>query len=150
MSKPTAGSPQGEQAGRHPARRTGWRHETRLPVEPLSASKARAFVCRHLVDHRLLHLVAPVRLVASELATDAIIHGHTHFTVTLSLTDDVVTLTVQDDSSALAQPRGFVRSDRGRQAAIVGTLSQQWGVHPGVDHGTTVWASFPRQRPASP
>ena len=81
---------------------TDWEHEIHLPVEPLSASRARAFVCRHLVEHRLLQLVAPIRLVASELATHAIIHSDTPFTVTLSMTDDVVTLSVHDDSRARA------------------------------------------------
>ena len=137
-----------------------WQHEIHLPVEPLSASRARAFVCRHLVEHRLLQLVAPIRLVTSELATHAIIHADTPFTVTLSMTDDVVTLSVHDDSPALlarsveANPTadGLTRSlsPRGHEAAIIGVLSQQWGVETGPSHGKTVWATFPRPRTPTP
>jgi hypothetical protein len=126
---------------------TDWEHEIHLPVEPLSASRARAFVCRHLVEHRLLQLVAPIRLVASELATHAIIHSDTPFTVTLSMTDDVVTLSVHDNSRApLARSATSGLNPRGHEAAIVGVLSQQWGVEAGPSHGKTVWAAFPRPR----
>ena len=124
-----------------------WEHEIHLPVEPLSASKARAFVCRHLVEHRLLQLVAPVRLVASELATHAIIHSDRPFTVTLSMTDDVVTLSVHDDTTERrARSLTPTMNPRGHEAAIVGVLSQRWGVETGPSHGRTVWAAFPRPR----
>jgi hypothetical protein len=128
---------------------THWKHEIHLPAEPLSASKARAFVSRHLVEHRLLQLVAPIRLVASELATHAIIHSNTPFTVTLSMTDDVVTLSVHDDSR-LARSATSGIDPRGHEAAIVSVLSQRWGVETGPSHGKTVWAVFPRPRTPTP
>lgn len=77
---------------------SSWSHGTTLAATPISASEARAFVSHHLVDNRLLHLVEPVRLVVSELATNALVHGRTPFVVTLSREDDTVRLTVQDDS----------------------------------------------------
>jgi len=40
-------------------------------------------VTRQLVDHRLAYLVDEVRLVASELATNAVVHAATEFTVVL-------------------------------------------------------------------
>ena len=57
--------------------------------------RGRAFVSKHLVDHRLTFLVDTVRLVVSELATNALVHGQTAFVVTLSREDDTVRVTVQ-------------------------------------------------------
>ena len=119
-----------------------WSHQTRLEATPTSASAARAFVCQHLVDHRLLYLVDPVRLVASELATNALVHAQTAFTLTLSEGNETVMLTVRDDSDA--QPvRGahHVMHSDGRGLNIVALVSLDWGVF--VDDGSkTVWASF--------
>jgi anti-sigma regulatory factor (Ser/Thr protein kinase) len=54
---------------------TLWSDHTVLPASPDSPAEARAFVVRLLVEHRLLYLVDDVRLVASELATNAVVHG---------------------------------------------------------------------------
>ena len=119
-----------------------WSHGTRLEATPISASEARAFVCHHLVDHRLLYLVDPIRLVASELATNALLHAQTAFTVTLSAVNERVMLSVRDDSSSVPV-RGahhLMHSD-GRGLGIVALMSLDWGVS--VDDGSkTVWASF--------
>ena len=50
------------------ADRHTWSHQAAFEATPASASRARSFVVRHLVDHGLRYLVEPVRLVASELA----------------------------------------------------------------------------------
>src|SRR3712207_7228632 len=60
-----------------------WRHELWQPADPRSPARVRAFVAEHLLAHGRAHLVEPVRLVASELATNAILHSGTEFTVTL-------------------------------------------------------------------
>lgn len=122
--------------------KANWSHGTRFEATPISASEARAFVCRHLVDHRLLHLVDPVRLVASELATNALVHAQTPFTVTLSEVNETVMLTVRDESN-LVPVRGahHVMHSDGRGLKIVTLVSLDWGVS--VDDGCkTVWASF--------
>jgi hypothetical protein len=59
-----------------------WSHQATFEASPICASRARDFVTRRLVEHRLLYLVDPVRLVASELATNALVHAQTAFTVT--------------------------------------------------------------------
>src|SRR3954454_8788984 len=121
-------------------------HEITLAAEPASASRARAFVSRHLTEHRLLYLVDPVRLTVSELATSALVHAQTQFTVTLSERDDTVLLSVRDGSPQLARrpvPEPLGIADRGLR--IVALMSLDWGV--GLDpSGTqTVWASFARR-----
>jgi hypothetical protein len=67
-----------------------WSHQAAFEGSAISASRARDFVTRRLIEHRLLHLVDPVRLVASELATNALVHGQTAFTVTLEASEQTV------------------------------------------------------------
>lgn len=123
-----------------------WSHQTTLEASPVSASEARRFVCNHLVDHRLLYLVDPVRLVASELATHALVHAQTTFTITLAAVGETVVLTVRDDSGP-GSDSGWVRDTSTdtptvvRGLEIVNLVSLEWGA--GSDGGAqTLWASF--------
>lgn len=119
-----------------------WSHGTTLQATPTSASGARAFVSRHLVDHRLAYLVEPIRLVVSELATNALVHGRTPFVVTLSREDDTVRLAVSDDSTwTTARATDQVLSAGGRGLRIVDVVSRDWGIIPG-EASKTVWATF--------
>jgi anti-sigma regulatory factor (Ser/Thr protein kinase) len=121
-----------------------WSHTTKLEATPISASRARAFVSQHLAAHRLSRLDDPVRLVASELATNALIHAQTSFSVTLSAPDDrTVLLTVHDDSASLPERRTVqVMNSGGRGLDIVDLVSLDWGVDEIPSGSKTVWASF--------
>lgn len=120
-----------------------WFHETRLSAAPESASLARAFVSRHLVEHRLSHLVEPVRLVASELATNSLTHARTAFTIALSETPETVLLSVRDeDGSVLVRSRHRLMDPGGRGLQIVEALSLEWGVDNDYNGSKTVWAVF--------
>lgn len=120
-----------------------WSHEIRLPATPLSASRARAFVCRQLVEHRLTPLVDSVRLVASELVTSTILHGSRPFTVSLSRCGDGVLLTVHDDPPARAATNP-VPDLPTRSLVIVELLSRRWGVTTDRRDARTVWAYLDR------
>jgi len=128
--------------------RTLWSHEIKLEATPISASEARAFVTQCLIEHRLLYLVDSVRLVASELATNALVHAQTAFTVTLSQPDGVVLLAVRDSSEALPVPGAArVMDTHGRGLEIVNLISHGWGMDPDEGGHKAVWASFAlRQR----
>ena len=121
----------------------GWSHETVLAAEPVSASKARAFICQYLVAHDLQYLMEDIRLVASELATNAVRHARTPFVVTLSEGDGVVRLAIRDGS-----PLPPVRSVPqfmdlgGRGLVLVEQLSHEWGASTDVSGSKSVWASF--------
>ena len=122
---------------------TTWSHQTSLEATPTSAAQARAFVSDHLVDHRLLYLVESVRLVTSELATNALLHAQTAFSVTLSASDTEVVLTVRDYSQALPERRGAqVLDATGRGLEIVEIVSQEWGINQDEAGSKGVWASF--------
>ena len=122
---------------------TYWSHQATFEASPINASRARGFVSHHLVDHRLLYLVDPVRLVASELATNALEHAQTAFTVTLTGLDETVLLTVRDDSLALPNRRDFQTLDQeGRGLEIVDIVSREWGTNEDGAGSKVVWASF--------
>ena len=126
-----------------------WSYETVLPAEPVSASKARDFICEHLVAHRLLYLVENVRLVASELTTNAMLHARTPFIVTLSLEDGRVCLTIRDGSTSVPiKTMPDLMDMNGRGLMLVELLSDEWGVRTERDGSKSVWASFAtRTRP---
>ena len=120
-----------------------WSYDATFEASPVSASRARAFVTRHLVHHRLLYLVDAVRLVASELATNSLVHAQTAFSLTLSATDDTVLLTVRDNSSAFPRRRRARATDAtGRGLEIVDIVSSKWGFDEDGDGSKAVWAAF--------
>lgn len=121
-----------------------WSHETALSAEPVSALRARDFVCLHLVQHELPHLVDDLRLTVSELATNAMQHARTPFTVVLEQIGVAVLLTVRDASPDSLAPVGAADPHGlgGRGLAIVAFLSRDWGVTTGQDGTKSVWASF--------
>ena len=125
-----------------------WSHLATFEASPISASRARDFVTQHLIDHRLLYLVDPVRLVASELATNALVHAQTAFSVTLAASDQTVLLTVRDDSLALPTRRvAQVMDLSGRGLEVVNIVSLDWGTNEGCAGSKAVWASFAIRAP---
>jgi anti-sigma regulatory factor (Ser/Thr protein kinase) len=120
-----------------------WSYRAVFEASPSSASAARSFVAGHLVQHGLAHLVEPVRLVASELATNAVLHAHTAFTVTLEANRTQVRLTVRDDSRSLPARRApQVMDASGRGLEIVAVVSSEWGVDADSSGSKAVWAAF--------
>jgi hypothetical protein len=122
---------------------TVWAHHIELPARAPSASRARGFVVQHLVEHDLPHLADDLQLVVTELATNALIHALTPFTVTLEAFAHIVLLGVQDGSLHAPVMRACVpRDTSGRGIQIVELLSRDWGVTAHADGGKTVWAAF--------
>ena len=120
-----------------------WSYETTLVAAPVSAPRARAFVCRHLIEHGIAYLVDPVRLVVSELATHAIVQARGSFTVTLSCTDRTLRLAVRDEEPVRRVPAQGQRTElSGRGRKIVQLISSDWGVVSDEPGSQTVWASF--------
>jgi anti-sigma regulatory factor (Ser/Thr protein kinase) len=133
-----------------------WRHSCSLAAEPRSASRARAFVCQCLVEYRLLHLVDSVRLVASELVTNAVVHAQTPSVLTLSRSGSALDLGLTDGSGQ--RPRRRPASSEqsletgGYGLGILDALSLEWGVITDFNSTKTIWARFdahPRERAVS-
>lgn len=122
-----------------------WSHRTLLAAGPRSAGLARDFVGLHLLAHHLPHLVEDMRLVVSELATNAVVHAQTEFLVTLSSRSGMVLLEVRDASTSAVLPRTPTPMDTsGRGMLVVEVLSQQWGTNIDALGFKTVWALFAR------
>lgn len=127
---------------------TPWSHQSDLPADLGSAGLAREFVWVHLVEHGFPGLVEDLSLVTSELATNAILHAQTTFSVTLQGNNESVLLTVRDGSAVVpvdlvAQPINMGTGGRG--LAIVAELSDRWGTTPNTDGGKSVWAWFEKR-----
>src|SRR4051794_1431454 len=106
-----------------------WSHTVTLVPEPISAVRARAFVAHCLTEHRLFDLIDPIRLVTSELVTNAFLHAQTSITVTLAPSDRGVLLTVTDGSLAVPRAMPFdAMNVGGRGLILVDMLSTNSGV----------------------
>ncbi|QWZ09819.1 ATP-binding protein [Nocardioides panacis] len=107
-------------------------------------AEARRFVAGHLAANGRGDLAPDARLIVSELATNALMHAGTPFTVTLDVGDDAVLLRVTDGSAQLpvvGEP-GLDQSG-GRGLGIVAALAGAWGVTSEPGGGKSVWASIP-------
>ena len=101
----------------------------------------------YLTAHGHQDLVEDVSLVVSELATNAVMHAQTPFTLTLSMADGSVWLDVMDGATAApitASPD--VLDMHGRGLLIVEVLTRKWGTDTASGGRKTVWASFPASR----
>ncbi len=103
------------------------------------------------MEWQLTDLIDDIELCASELATNALLHGAPpgrEFTVRLDLTDDLVRLEVRDSGRGQPETQHADESScSGRGLFLVGELADDCG----IDHhvvGKTVWAAF--KRPATP
>jgi anti-sigma regulatory factor (Ser/Thr protein kinase) len=105
--------------------------------------RARQFAARTLASWGAQQLEDDVRVVASELATNAQLHARTEFTLGLSLDGDRLRLTLVDGSPVRPRMRRFdsTESTTGRGLRMVGELAGAWGVEQdGV--GKAVWCEF--------
>ncbi len=87
-------------------------------------------------------LVDDAKLVISELATNAVIHARSAFSVTARSEASGLRLSVSDasmDEPRLSSDGHAISSGHGLR--VVAALASRWGVEPGVD-GKTVWAEL--------
>jgi anti-sigma regulatory factor (Ser/Thr protein kinase) len=113
----------------------------RFAPDELSAARARRFVRDALDGVVTAGVQADVVLVASELATNAVLHAETPFEVSVVL-DGHLRVEVSDDDPTLPRPRLVTTDDiAGRGLHIVSELARRWGATP-TGTGKTVWAEF--------
>lgn len=107
-----------------------------------SVGAARRFVTRTVGQWGQDGVEWSAQLIISELATNAVLHAGTPFTVRLVLTAGVLRLEVDDGSIRAPRERHFgPEATTGRGIALVATLSSAWGVsrRPG---GKSVWCEI--------
>jgi two-component sensor histidine kinase len=99
----------------------------RLEAVPASVRSARVFVTESLTGFPR-ETVDRVVLMASELATNSIVHAGTDFTVTLTVTGAVIRLEVEDDGGGRPRLKAPGPTDpHGRGLRIVDQLATDWG-----------------------
>jgi anti-sigma regulatory factor (Ser/Thr protein kinase) len=88
-----------------------------------------------------------ISLIVSELATNAIVHAATSFTVAVQRTTGSVRLEVRDQSDVELAPADTAPPPselHGRGLFIVTQLASAWGVTPAAgERGKTVWVTIP-------
>lgn len=83
-----------------------------------------------------------VVLVASELASKAVVHARSQFSVALEC-DGLIRLEVTDESSRLPVRSGATEDAlSGRGLQVVDAVALRWGVQPHPGHGKTIWAEI--------
>jgi anti-sigma regulatory factor (Ser/Thr protein kinase) len=123
--------------------KSDWTRHDSWEAVPASVPMARGFVTAQLEQHALTPILHEVRLVVSELATNAVLHARTPFTVTLARQNGLLRLTVQDGSSQLPTvSRSEPSAGSGRGLFMVATYSTDWGVTAEPGGGKSVWATF--------
>jgi hypothetical protein len=119
-----------------------------FPLDPDSPREARHFALDLLRGWRIeqrcgINLASDVAIVVGELATNAVRHAGSGFTVSLMLAMDAVRIQVED-ARPLAGSHGDpplpVSPDHG--LGLVDAVSARWGVQP-ADGGKTVWSELP-------
>jgi anti-sigma regulatory factor (Ser/Thr protein kinase) len=115
-----------------------------FPAAAQSPGAARRFVDQALQRWGIDGLVLEhVRLVTSELATNAVVHAAGRFAVTVRALPDAVRIAVDDPS--LSEPVMRSRppgAPAGRGLHVIAALAQEWGVEV-TAHGKRVWADVP-------
>ena len=109
---------------------------------------ARRLVADQVTEWGLDDVRDDLRLIASELVTNALIHTSGPVEISLSTGPDHVRIEVSDPSTVAPEvTQADPDDDHGRGLAIVASLSRDWGVdyHP---HGKTVWADVATNSPA--
>src|SRR5690242_7075838 len=113
------------------------------PFEPEGGSVAAARRCAQRYFTRVTRRsLSDVSLVVSELATNAVVHARTEFTVGFHLGGGRARVEVRDHAPGLPDNHSLALStSNGRGLLIVATLAEQWGVEWGPAT-KTVWAEL--------
>lgn len=115
--------------------------ELELPGATASIPQARRFAKDTLLAWGFDQLLDAAALVVSELATNAVLHARSPFTVRLQVEQDGrLRVEVVDGSVRRPEQRRHSQgATTGRGMGIVAELAEDWGVEPQAD-GKVVWA----------
>ena len=120
-----------------------------LPYDVTSAAVARRQVERFAEEQNLDGTTEALMIIASELVSNAVLHGAEPVELTLCLELDEVTVEVSDGDPAVNNVRSPDTNERatgGRGLAVVAALSRRWGTRPSRN-GKTVWAIVQQAHP---
>lgn len=129
-----------------------WALEARMELEsdPVLMKAVRVFLDEVVTEWKLEMIRDDALLVATELATNAVLHAGTKVRVTLrSDGAGVLRIEVRDRNTRMPSPaESSEGATSGRGLAVVSALAWAWGAHQEGD-AKVVWADIGR-RPGSP
>jgi anti-sigma regulatory factor (Ser/Thr protein kinase) len=118
-----------------------------LPRSPDAGRQARGFVERHCGPHVAARIVRDAKLLVTELANNAVVHGEGRITLRVQIRDDAIRVEVIDEGSGnTPKVREEADGPGGRGLRMVDSLSLRWGTFEGTTH---VWAELPLVPPAT-
>jgi anti-sigma regulatory factor (Ser/Thr protein kinase) len=120
--------------------------ELNLPETRAAPAMARRSLEDWLVPALDGEEVEDVKLIVSELVTNALVHGRGQIVLRADVDDDRVLVEVVDEGHGFEQVVRHVPFERlsGRGLAIVDDLVSRWGIHEGTTH---VWFEVERPGP---
>jgi hypothetical protein len=121
--------------------RVRWRAKTELPAAVASLGVSHAFVAQRLAEWSLDPLILVTTVVANIFVENVLQHTAGGAVLRLETDGTTITVSAQDDSSALAvrHEDSRVSGERVSGLAIIAAVSRAWGCSP-TPHGKTVWA----------
>ena len=145
VGRPLAGaSVTGGSAAGDPMGRVHWADVTRTFAGRREDTRAaRGFVLGMLEPWRGEQLAADTALVVTELATNAVLHAGSAFSVSLALSGGAIRISVGD--TLPLGPRGAdqeLTAAPGHGLGVVAAMATRWGVET-VPGGKAVWAELP-------
>lgn len=116
-----------------------------MEADTASAGQARRFVDDVLSRWRCDDVLEDVKLLVSELVTNAVVHAGSDVEVAVRLLHDAVRIEVVDRAPAASLRPSDPSQDAesGRGLLLVETMASAWGVE-SVDGGKAVWFEVPR------
>jgi anti-sigma regulatory factor (Ser/Thr protein kinase) len=114
--------------------------ERGFPAEPQSVRGARTFVADALATTDVD--VEVLRLLTSELATNAVLHADSSFSVRVRTTPNVVRVEIVNDEPELLLAIREPSEHGGRGLRLVSDLSLDWGTESSRDE-KVVWFEIP-------
>ncbi|MGE5290925.1 MAG: MEDS domain-containing protein [Micromonosporaceae bacterium] len=132
---PAVPAPPGQPGDRARATRT-------FPCVPDAPREARGFVSETLRQWDAVTLVPIAEFVVSELATNAIVHAESGFTVEVSSVGDVLRICVRDSVPlAGGDEHAPLPAKPGYSLGVIAALASQWRAEPAAG-GKAVWAEL--------
>ena len=113
----------------------------------LAVREARRYVQAGLIGVLPEDQLDDLILVVSEVVTNAVVHGAPAGSLGMFVSDDWVRIEVSDATSQTPVPgTAHHGSQRGRGMALLGALSDRWGVVSDPEDGKIVWFEMDRAK----
>lgn len=111
-----------------------------LPPETASVGEARRFVDAVLQSWDAEDTAWTCTQLVSELATNAVIHARTEFTLEISRRGSTIKVCVRDHSATSPAVRRYTSdATTGRGLRLVETMARSWGIERAGSAGKVVW-----------